>query len=225
MSLVHRVLGRWRIYAMCAIWIVGGELESIGSNSLMALWMKASVDPKYTVQNINYYPAGGTAVAIVALLGTAVWTDYTNKRYQVNILIAACMLVSSVILLVYTPISTAGKFFAFYLSGISYAGQASNFGWANDIARDDDQERSVILGAMNMMSNAFNAWWPIVFFPANEAPRWRKGLISIIVLAPIMVIITMTARMQQLRQERRGSGVSEVEQMPAGDTKEEGQSD
>jgi hypothetical protein len=36
----------------------------------MALWMKASVEPKYTVQNINYYPAGGTAVAIVALLGT-----------------------------------------------------------------------------------------------------------------------------------------------------------
>lgn len=45
-------------------------MESIGSNSLMALWMKASVEPKYTVQNINYYPAGGTAVAIVALLGT-----------------------------------------------------------------------------------------------------------------------------------------------------------
>ncbi|KAJ6502456.1 MFS general substrate transporter [Mycena sanguinolenta] len=123
--------------------IVGGELESIGSNSLMALWMKASVQPTYTIQNINYYPSGGTAIAI------AVWTDYNNKRYQVNILIAACMLVSSIILLVYTPISTAGKFFAFYLAGVSYSGQASNFGWANDIARDDDQERATILAAMN----------------------------------------------------------------------------
>jgi hypothetical protein len=47
----------------------------------------------------------------------AVWTDYTNKRYQVNILIALCMLISSVILLVYTPISVGGKFFAFYLAG------------------------------------------------------------------------------------------------------------
>lgn len=36
----------------------------------MALWMKASVHPVYTVPNINYYPAGGTAVAIAALLGT-----------------------------------------------------------------------------------------------------------------------------------------------------------
>ncbi|KAJ7509975.1 MFS general substrate transporter [Mycena galericulata] len=182
--------------------IVGGELESFGSNSLMALWMKASVHPKYTVQEINYYPAGGTAVAIVALLGTAVWTDYTNKRYQVNILIAACMLISSVVLLVYTPISNAGKFFAFYLAGVSYAGQASNFGWCNDLARDDDQERSIILGAMNMMSNAVNAWWSIIFFPANDAPRWRKGMISVIVLAPILSILTAGTRLLQLRDQK-----------------------
>ncbi|KAJ7632720.1 major facilitator superfamily domain-containing protein [Roridomyces roridus] len=116
-SVIRRVLGRWRIYALCLIWIVGGELESIGSNSLMALWMKSSTDPVYTVSQINYYPSGGTAVAIVALVFTALWTDYTNKRYQVNFLIAACMLISSIILLVYTPISTGGKFFAFYLSG------------------------------------------------------------------------------------------------------------
>ncbi|KAJ7125450.1 MFS general substrate transporter [Mycena crocata] len=234
LSLIRRVLGRWRIYAMCLIWfdsqpvrdenltsasrIVGGELESIGSNSLMALWMKASVSPKYSVQNINYYPAGGTAVAIVALLGTvgvlvcAVWTDYTNKRYQVNLLIAVCTLISSVILLVYTPISTAGRFFAFYLSGVSYSGQASNFGWANDLARDDDQERSVILGAMNMMSNAFNAWWSIVFFPANEAPRWCKGMISIIVLSPIMVILTAGARILQQRDEQRSERVERLKE-------------
>ncbi|KAJ7343385.1 major facilitator superfamily domain-containing protein, partial [Mycena albidolilacea] len=224
-SLIRRVLGRWRIYAMCLIWsIVGGELESIGSNSLMALWMKASVEPKYTVQNINYYPAGGTAVAIVALLGTAVWTDYTNKRYQVNILIAVCMLISSVLLLVYTPISIAGKFFAFYLAGVSYSGQASNFGWANDIARDDDQERSIVLAAMNMMSNAFNAWWPIVFFPANEAPRWRKGMISIVVLVPVLVILTIGTRVLQLRDQRRAKPVErqgDIQEPEMGDGKDE----
>ncbi|KAJ7172381.1 major facilitator superfamily domain-containing protein [Mycena filopes] len=205
-SLMRRVLGRWRIYAMC-------ELESIGSNSLMALWMKASVEPKYSIPNINFFPAGGTAVAIVALLATAVWTDFTNKRYQVNFLIAACMLISSVILLVYTPITTAGKFFAFYLAGVSYAGQASNFGWCNDLARDDDQERSVILASMNMMSNAFNAWWSIVFFPANDVDNhWRKGMISIIVLAPILGGLTIGARILQLRDQRRARESQELGQ-------------
>ncbi|KAJ6623551.1 major facilitator superfamily domain-containing protein [Mycena sp. CBHHK59/15] len=222
LTLVRRVLGSWRIYVMCLIWyvIVGGELESIGSNSLMALWMKASVRPKYSVENINYYPAGATTVAIIALLGTAIWTDYTTKRYQVNLLIAACMLISSVILLVYTPVSTAGKFFAFYLSGVSYAGQASNFGWCNDLARDDDQERSVILAAMNMMSNAFNAWWSIVFFSANEAPRWRKGMISIIVLVPVMVILTVVTRILQHRDQKQAA--ESVETQDVEDPKQSG---
>ncbi|CAK5277647.1 unnamed protein product [Mycena citricolor] len=199
-SLIRRVLGRWRIYAMCLIWIVGGELESIGSNSLMALWMSASVHPKYTIPNINYYPAGATAVAIIALLGTAVWTDYTQKRYQVNILIAVCMLISSSVLLAYP--STGSIFFAFYLAGVSYAGQASNFGWCNDLARGDDQERSVILAAMNMWSNAFNAWWSIVFFPANDAPRWRRGMVSIIVLCPLIVLLTAYTRWRQISEQR-----------------------
>ncbi|CAK5264609.1 unnamed protein product, partial [Mycena citricolor] len=195
--------GRWRIYAMCLIWIVGGELESIGSNSLMALWMSASVHPKYTIPNINYYPAGATAVAIIALLGTYAPLSARvkeNKRYQVNILIAVCMLISSSVLLAYP--STGSIFFAFYLAGVSYAGQASNFGWCNDLARGDDQERSVILAAMNMWSNAFNAWWSIVFFPANDAPRWRRGMVSIIVLCPLIVLLTAYTRWRQISEQR-----------------------
>lgn len=113
----------------------------------MALWLKSQTSTKqhiYSVSNYNYYPAGGTAVAVVSLLGTAMWTDYTRKRYQVNFLIAACIFVSSVILLVY-DVPASATFFAFYLSGVSYSGQASNFAWANDLTRGDDQERSVIL--------------------------------------------------------------------------------
>lgn len=107
--------------------IVGGELESIGSNSLQALWMRSRAADgfaRYTIPDINYFPSGATAVAIAALLITAVWTDYTGKRYQVNLLIAACMLVSGTILLAYPEQATGALFFAFYLAGVSYAGQA-----------------------------------------------------------------------------------------------------
>ncbi|KAF7323053.1 MFS transporter [Mycena chlorophos] len=212
-TLLRRVFFRWRVYAMSLIWVRVSLFYPAFYliNSLMALWLEAS--GQYTIPQINYYPSGGTAVAIVALLGTALWTDYTNKRYQVNILICVCMVISASILLAYTSISTPGKFFAFYLAGVSYAGQAANFGWANDLARDDDQERSVILASMNMMSNAFNAWWSIVFFPANDAPRWRKGMISILVLCPIMLVLTVGTRMQQLRDKKRqASPASTVEE-------------
>ncbi|KAK4700461.1 MFS transporter, ACS family, pantothenate transporter, partial [Phenoliferia sp. Uapishka_3] len=102
MTVFKRVFGRWRWYLLCLIWIVGGELESVGSNSLMALWMKAQPkingQARWTVSNYNYYPTGTTCIAIAALLITAMWTDYTRKR------------------------------------------------------------------------------WPLIFFKASDAPRWRKGM-------------------------------------------------
>lgn len=58
-------------------------------------------------------------------------------------------------------------FFAFYIAGVSYAGQSSNFSWANDVTRHDEQERDIILASMNCLSNAFNAW----FVPANDRSR------------------------------------------------------
>ncbi|GAA5898628.1 hypothetical protein JCM6882_000883 [Rhodosporidiobolus microsporus] len=207
LSIFRRVLGRWRFWLFSLIWIVGGELESIGSNSLMALWMKNRVAAgvqSWTVQDFNYYPSGATAVSIVALLGTAIWTDWNGKRYQVNLLICVCMLLSSVLILCQDSIAVGAVFFAFYIQGASYAGQASNFSWANDACKDDEQERSIVLASMNMWSNAFNAWWSIVFFPADHAPKWERGMISIIVLIPIMVFLTSTARYLQLRDQRLG---------------------
>ncbi|TNY20272.1 MFS general substrate transporter [Rhodotorula diobovata] len=217
-TVFRRVLGRWRWWVMSLIWIVGGELESVGSNALMALWMKHQVATgaeSWNVPNINYYPQGATAVAVVALLGTAVWTDWTGKRHHVNLVIAAVMVVSAVLILCQDQISKAGVFFAFYLAGISYAGQASNFAWANDICKSDEQERAVVLASMNMWSNAFNAWWSIVFFPANDAPKWERGMISIIVLCPVMVGLTSLARYLQLRDQRRARALGPADEAAA----------
>jgi hypothetical protein len=45
------------------------------------------------------------------------------------------------------------------------------FAWANDAMRYDDYLfRSVVIASMNMMSNAVNAWWSIVFYSATYAP-------------------------------------------------------
>lgn len=102
---------RWLTLGRCVVRIVGGELESVGSNALMALWMKHQVATgaeSWNVPNINYYPQGATAVAVVALLGTAVWTDWTGKRHHVNLVIAAVMVVSAVLILCQDQISKAG---------------------------------------------------------------------------------------------------------------------
>lgn len=89
----------------------------------------------YSIPQINYWPQGATAVAIVALLVTAVWTDYTQKRYQVNLVISACLLVSGSILLAYPAESVGALMFAFYLAGVSFAGQACEFEFLCQLGR------------------------------------------------------------------------------------------
>jgi len=45
----------------------------------MAFWLKQSVDPKYTIQQINYYPCGIWATQIISALGFAWISDTVLK--------------------------------------------------------------------------------------------------------------------------------------------------
>ncbi|KAH9482822.1 Pantothenate transporter FEN2 [Psilocybe cubensis] len=89
------------------------------------------------------------------------------------------------------------------LAGASYAGQATTFAWANQICADDDQERAVVLASMNMWNNAVNAWWSIVFYPATDAPKFRKGMIAMICVALATLGITWLVYALERREWRR----------------------
>jgi MFS transporter, ACS family, pantothenate transporter len=65
-------------------------------------------------------------------------------------------------------------FAAYYWAGAVYACQAVFFAWANQAMRFRQPAfRAVVLAAMNMGSNAVNAWWSIVFYGASMAPWFR----------------------------------------------------
>ncbi|GAA6032914.1 hypothetical protein JCM8097_000046 [Rhodosporidiobolus ruineniae] len=220
-SLVKRVLGRWHVWALSLVWIAGGAVESYGAWGIMALWMKGQrvVSPatgklaaRYTIKQLNYYPLGVPTVAIVAMLVLAVLTDRSpSKRYMVNLLTSVCALVYGIIPLVGShkydgqaggSIPVGAWFFAFYLSGVSFAGQMSNFSWANEIAVDDEQERSVLLASMNVISYAFNAWFQPVFWPASSAPHFTQGFGLVVAFAPILAVATLLTRWLQVREQR-----------------------
>ncbi|CAD6964057.1 unnamed protein product [Tilletia controversa] len=201
-NLVKRVLGRWRWYAFSALFAWSSMLESVGINGLFQLWI-ASEDT--SVQHRNYYPLSLTAVAIVSTIICAHMSDFYHCRWPVNFVMAAGCILSAILILIW-DIPFAAKFFAFSLAGIGYAGQGSNFAWANDVMRDDDQERATVLASMNLWSNVVNSWWSIVLYPATDAPRFRKGMIALICVAVVTVIITLATRHLDVRERKRYRG-------------------
>ncbi|TFY74306.1 hypothetical protein EWM64_g9706 [Hericium alpestre] len=175
-NLAKRVLTRWRWYACSLLFAISGETESFGSNNLMGQWLSAI---GYTVEQVDYYPSGVTAFGIASTIVCATWTDHTRARWPVLIYMSLACTVAAICILVWRS-PTGLKFFAYYLAGASYSGQATTFAWANQICADDDQERAIVLASMNMWNNVVNAWWPLVLYPATDAPRFRKGMIAMI---------------------------------------------
>ena len=107
----------------------------------MGQWLKAlststsSSSDTYTVEQIDYYPSGMTAFAILSTLIASTWTDATHSRarWPVLVYMSLAVIVSSVVLLATRGDGSAGggrrgaQFFAWYFAGASYAGQATTF--------------------------------------------------------------------------------------------------
>lgn len=66
----------------------------------------------FSVEQIDNYPSGQTAFAIVSTLVCATWTDYTRRRWPVLVYMSLALILSSILILVWkTPIAV--KFFAY----------------------------------------------------------------------------------------------------------------
>lgn len=83
--------------------------------------------------------------------------------------------------------------------------------WANEICSSDAEERALVLGIMNSMGYAFNAWLPLLTYPAKEAPRFKRGFIWTTAAYVAQFGITGLVAWLQ-RRERAGKEKRELEE-------------
>ncbi|KAL5318829.1 hypothetical protein ACEPPN_013896 [Leptodophora sp. 'Broadleaf-Isolate-01'] len=203
LAFVKRVFTSWYWYGFVMLWIIAGETESFSSNSLLAIYMKST--KKYSIPQLNNYPTGVPAVGIVSTLFWATLTDFLGgKRYLVGYWIGITGIVTAAMIL--NPRASVSSIFgAYYWAGSVYACQATFFAWANDAMRfEEDSLRAVVIASMNCGSNAVNAWWSLLFYSANFAPKFTKGMWAMIGTSIALAIWTtgllyMTARTEKKR--------------------------
>ncbi len=139
---------------------------------------------------------------IDAILGD---TDgFHGRRYLVGYFIAITGIITSALILTCFD-STSTVFGAYYWAGAVYACQATFFAWCNDAMRyKDERLRSVVIASMNMGSNAVNAWWSILFYSADFAPRFTKGMWAMIACSIALALWTAGITAMTVREQRRG---------------------
>jgi ACS family pantothenate transporter-like MFS transporter len=117
--------------------------------------------------------------------------------------IAITGVITSALILAY-PQNTTIHFAMYYWAGSVYACQATFFAWANDVLRyEEDSLRAVVIASMNMGSNAINAWWSIVFYGANFAPYFTRGMWAMIAVSIAMGLWTGALVWMHVRTEKR----------------------
>ncbi|KAK0660540.1 Pantothenate transporter liz1 [Lasiodiplodia hormozganensis] len=203
LAFVKRVLTSFYFYAFVILWIIAGETESFSTNTLLALYLKAHPTNTYTVAQLNDYPTGVPAVGIVSTLFWATLTDFLGgKRYLVGYWIGITGVVTSAMILGAFG-STATVMGAYYWAGSVYACQATFFAWANDALRyEEDMLRAVVVASMNMGSNVFNAWWSIVFYSADFAPKFTRGMWAMIGCSIALAVWTTVLLLWTVRVDK-----------------------
>lgn len=170
-SFLQRLLSSWFLYAFCFLWILGNCSESQSNQSLLNLYMQGHPDRGYTISQLNNWPTGVQAVGVVSTLLWAVGTDVWGGRWLSGYYVAITCIGNAVMILV--PSSTATKFAAYYWAGSIYCIQATFFAWANESMRTQPPAlRSCVIACMNAAGNCFQAWWPLIFYRADDAPEF-----------------------------------------------------
>ncbi|KAK2774570.1 pantothenate transporter liz1 [Colletotrichum kahawae] len=186
-SFISRILHSWYFYGFCFLWILGNTSESQSNQSLLNLYMQSHPTEHYTVFQRNNYPTGVQAVGVVSTLLWATSTDVWGRRWLSGYYVAFTAIANAAIIL--APTSTAAKFGAYYWAGSIYCIQATFFAWANDSMRNESPAlRACVIACMNAAGNCFQAWWPLIFFRADDAPEFRKGMIAMISVGAAMMI-------------------------------------
>ena len=215
-SVISRVVKRWHWWLFSLVWILGGENISFASNATFALWLQHQ---GYSLSHRNNDPSGIYAVGVVSTILSAIYLSKFKRarHWYIGVILAVIMCVVAIMIRI-APLSPGVMFTAQYLGGVSYAGQAVFFSWANIVCHDDLQERAVVLASMNMFSGAVNAWWSLLFYAASMVPRFEKGCYALIATATCSGIVSVIIRNLQIKDNNK---VKQVPYIDANDISQE----
>ncbi|GKT96878.1 major facilitator superfamily transporter [Colletotrichum tofieldiae] len=90
---------------------------------------------------------------------------------------------------------------------------ATFFAWANDSMRNESPAlRACVIACMNAAGNCFQAWWPLIFFRADDAPEFRKGMVAMIAVGSAMMIwVTVLIFMDRRLSNKKVQVIEAVE--------------
>ncbi|KAH8898963.1 pantothenate transporter liz1 [Thozetella sp. PMI_491] len=204
-KLLKRMLGNWRWWVLCIMYIFYGN--SCQANSYFAIYLQSA---GYSVTQRNVIPACANIVTMITDFAWGFMSDMTGNRpaWIVGPLLCTTLIGSSI--LTAWPAADVARVVGFFFVSGGYV-TAVVWTWANEINNGNAEERALTISSMNGLFYATNSFLPILIFPQTTAPNYPRGFPSIVaftVLAVIFVLLADFLHKRQLKQEAEAAGGS-----------------
>jgi ACS family pantothenate transporter-like MFS transporter len=201
---IWKILTSWHIYALVLLYVFFNNGTS-GGQPVFQQFLKTSKHPKYTVSEINTYPTTTNAVQVVTTLMYAWTSDSILKGARwPPIVFGGCMNIICSTSLAIWDIPIKWKWACYVLSGFGGGLSGLCFAWAHEICTHDNEERAIVVAAMNEMAYVLQAWLPLIVWQQVEAPNYRKGFITVTCLSGALIVTAFTIRLLHARELSKG---------------------
>ncbi|OTA99904.1 hypothetical protein M426DRAFT_268431 [Hypoxylon sp. CI-4A] len=194
----HKIFTSWHIYALTLLYIFFNNGSGYGSQPAFALWLKSE---GYSITAINSYPTIASAIAVIFTYIYA-WTSdslFRGARWPLMIFSGTVNIITNTSLAVW-DIPTGWKWACYLIGSIGFGISGLTFAWAHEICSDDNEERALVVGAMNEMAYVVQAWLPLIIWQQVEAPRYHKGFITMVFFAAGLIVTSLVIRVLHHRE-------------------------
>lgn len=205
---LKKIFGSWHIYLLVLLYIFFNNGCGIASQPAFQLWLKN--DLKYGITAVNSYPTITSAIQVITTLIYAWSSDsvFRGARWP-PIVFSGLVLIIAHSSLAAWNIALGWHWTCYFLVGFGGGISGLCFAWAHEICKDDVEERALVTGAMNEMAYVIQAWLPLLVWKQVEAPKYRKGSITMIGLNVSLIVTAFCIRYlhkKELRQKKLENG-------------------
>ncbi|KAL7940488.1 allantoate permease [Trichoderma barbatum] len=201
----RRTFSSWLVYVITVMYI--SMVLGTSGYSYFNLFLKSvkSSDgsPRWTVEQINLIPIGGSVITVVFVWVWAFLSDILRTRWALIATQAIIAIVAAIILTIWTtdsdstPLSSA--YAGYFLSTISLGTAPLIWAWLSDLAPQEPEQRSLTVGAAIAGYYAVSAWAQVLVWPASQAPYYKYGWQSSIALCALVLILAFLLRIAQVK--------------------------
>ncbi|ORY62443.1 major facilitator superfamily transporter [Pseudomassariella vexata] len=198
-SAFKRIFGRWHVYLLSILYIIFINTGPSSSINPMSIWLKAK---GLSVQQINIIPTAASAIQLVLTVSFAMVSDAIRHRARIMSLSTFLGGFAALVLAIWN-IPDGLKWFAFLLQRAAVPYGPLSISWANEICGADAEERAIVIGIMNSLGYAFNAWLPLLTYPQVDSPTFKKGFIFSVAAFVAQAVITAAVAFMYKRDQKR----------------------